>query len=235
MHPSEQTPQAAVMMYVLAYVAGIAAFAIAARRRGLATDGIAVIAASALLAGALGAQVTQMLLGGVPGKSLLGGVASGFVAVILVKRALGIVRPTGDLFAFAIATGETIGRIGCFFAGCCYGKATHAAWGVMQHDGLRHPTQLYSAFAAATTLAIIVVLERKRALPENGLFYVQGALLCASRFVIEYFREGPQAALGFTTAQIACAIGFAFFAYRLSGLVARTSAREDVRVATQPG
>jgi len=225
MHPSAQTPPAAVAFYVLAYVAGIAAFAIVAKRRGLATDGIAVIAAAALLAGALGAQVTQMLFGGVPGKSLLGGVASGFVAVILVKRALGIVRPTGDLFAFAIATGEAIGRIGCFFAGCCYGKATHAAWGVMQHDELRHPTQLYSSFAAATTLAIIVVLERKRALPENGIFYVQGALLCAFRFGIEFYREGPVAALGFTSAQIACVLGFAFFAYRLSGLTARAAAR----------
>ncbi len=225
MHPSEHTPLAAVIFYVLAYVAGIAAFAIVARRRGLATDGIAFIAAVALLAGALGAQVTQLLFGGVPGKSLLGGVACGFIAVVLAKRALGVARPTGDLFAFAIATGESIGRIGCYFAGCCYGKATHAAWGVMQHDELRHPTQLYSAFAALVTLAIIVVLERKRSLPENGIFYVQGALLCAFRFGIEFFREGSQTTLGFTTAQIACAIGFAFFAYRLSGLAARAGTR----------
>jgi phosphatidylglycerol:prolipoprotein diacylglycerol transferase len=91
--------------YVLAYGAGIAAFAAMARRRGLATDGIAFLAAAGLLGGALGAQVTQLAFGGIPGKSLLGGVACGFVAVLYAKRRLGIRRPTGDLFAFAIATG----------------------------------------------------------------------------------------------------------------------------------
>jgi phosphatidylglycerol:prolipoprotein diacylglycerol transferase len=224
MHPSEQTPVVAIFLYALAYVAGIAAFALAAKRRGLATSGIAVLAAAGLLGGALGAQVTQLLFGGVPGKSLLGGVACGFLTVVLAKRALGIARPTGDLFAFAIATGESIGRIGCFFAGCCYGKATHAAWGVMQHGELRHPTQLYSAAAAAVTLAVLVALERKKALPENGIFYVQGALLCAFRFAIEFERAGSTTAFGLTTAQFACSLGFAFFAYRLAVLVAREPA-----------
>ena len=39
MHPSDPTPPVAVVFYVLAYVAGIVAFAIVAKRRGMATDG----------------------------------------------------------------------------------------------------------------------------------------------------------------------------------------------------
>jgi prolipoprotein diacylglyceryltransferase len=53
--------------------------------------------------------------------------------------------------------------------------------------------------------------------PENGLFYLQGALYCAARFAIEFFRahSGPPLALGLHAAQWACVAGFAFFATRL--------------------
>jgi phosphatidylglycerol:prolipoprotein diacylglycerol transferase len=210
---------------VLAYAIGIAAFSWMARRRGMATDGIAYLAGAGLLGGALGAQVTQLMFGGVPGKSLLGGVACGYLAVVYAKRRLGIRRPTGDLFAVAIAAGEAVGRIGCFFAGCCYGKETTLPWAVYEHGALRHPTQLYAAAGAALTLLVIVALERRRALPENGIFFVQGALMCAFRFAVDFARDVPAVAAGLTTAQIAAALGFAFFAWRFAKLARRGLAR----------
>lgn len=45
----------------------------------------------------------------------------------------------------ALALGHGIGRIGCFLAGCCYGKPTDFFWGVYLHDHYRHPTQLIEA------------------------------------------------------------------------------------------
>jgi len=214
-------------LYVIAYASGIGAFALMARRRGIATDGIAFLAAAGLLGGAAGAQITQLLFGGVPGKSLLGGVACGYLAVVYAKHRLGIRRPTGDLFAFALASGEAIGRIGCFFAGCCYGKATTLPWGVYEHGALRHPTQLYSSAGAALTLLVIVFLERRRVLPENGIFYVQGALMCAFRFAVDFARDVSPLAFGLTTAQCAALLGFAFFAWRFAVLVRRTSFASD--------
>jgi phosphatidylglycerol:prolipoprotein diacylglycerol transferase len=219
-----------MVFYGAAYALGLVAFAVMARRRGIATDGIAVLAAAALAGGAAGAVVVQWTLGGVPGKSLLGGVAVGYLAVIYAKRRLGITRPTGDLFAVALAAGEALGRIGCFFAGCCYGKVTTLPWGVYDHGALRHPTQLYSGVAAAVTFALLVYLERKRVLPENGLLYVQIAVLCALRFPIEFVREVPATVLGLTTVQIACIGGFGFFAWRLRRLLAKPE-RSRVAVA----
>jgi phosphatidylglycerol:prolipoprotein diacylglycerol transferase len=219
-----------MVFYGAAYALGLVAFAVMARRRGIATDGIAVLAAAALAGGAAGAVLVQWTLGGVPGKSLLGGVAVGYLAVIYAKRRLGITRPTGDLFAVALSAGEAVGRIGCFFAGCCYGKVTTLPWGVYDHGALRHPTQLYSGVAAALTFALLVYLERKRVLPENGLLYLQIAVLCALRFPIEFVREVPSTVLGLTTVQVACIGGFGFFAWRLRRLLAK-SERSRVAVA----
>jgi phosphatidylglycerol:prolipoprotein diacylglycerol transferase len=222
-----------IAFYVAAYATGTLAFVVMARRRGLATDGIAILAAAGLLGGALGAQLLQWIGGGVPGKSLLGGVAAGYLAVIYAKRVLGIVRPTGDLFAVALSAGEAVGRIGCFFAGCCYGKVTNLPWGVYDHGAFRHPTQLYSGLAAALTLALLVSLERRRALPENGLFYVQIAVLCALRFPIEFAREVPAPWLGLTTVQVACVFACAYFGRRLVRLQSASQpARRAIRAAS---
>jgi phosphatidylglycerol:prolipoprotein diacylglycerol transferase len=49
----------------------------------------------------------------------------------------------------AVAFGHAIGRIGCFLAGCCFGKPTSFLWGVYLHDHYRHPTQLIEAFGLA--------------------------------------------------------------------------------------
>jgi phosphatidylglycerol---prolipoprotein diacylglyceryl transferase len=203
--------------YTVAYGVGIALFVWAARRRSLAADDVRGLVVAALLGGLIGATVLQLIAGGTPGKTILGGIAGGWIAVLLAKRELGVRRPLGDAFAFAIAGGEAVGRLGCFFAGCCYGKVANVPWAVYDHGAPRHPTQLYSALAALATLAVIAALDRRRALPENGVFYVQGALFCALRFAVEFYRDVP-AYGGFSVAQYACAAGFAFFAWKLLAL-----------------
>ncbi len=65
-----------------------------------------------------------------------------------------------DLLDVASATlpfGLALGRVGCFFAGCCYGRPTELPWGIVYSDprsvgplGVAlHPTQLYEAIYAA--------------------------------------------------------------------------------------
>ena len=208
-------------IYTVAYGLGLALFVWAARRRGLDSPEVRSVALAALLGGLLGAFLVQLAASGTPGKTVLGGVAGGWAAVILAKRSLGLRRPLGDPFAFALAGGEAVGRLGCFFAGCCYGKIAHVPWAVVDHGAPRHPTQLYSALAALAALAVLVWLERRLRLPDNALFFTQGALFCALRFAIEFYRDGS-AYGGFTLAQYACLAGFAFFAWRLGGLLRRT-------------
>ena len=175
--------------YAIAYLAAVGAFAWMAKRRGLATEGIRALAGAALVGGLIGANLAQLLIAGAIGKTILGGFAGGYLAVVLAKRHLGIRRPTGDLFAVAFCVGEALGRIGCFIGGCCYGKVANVAWAVEDHGGWRHPTQLYLSLAALGTLAVLLAIEKRRALPENGLFYVQGLLFCVARLAIQPYRE----------------------------------------------
>ena len=203
--------------YAIAYGAGIALFVWAARRRSLAAGDVRALVVAALFGGLIGATALQLIAGGTPGKTILGGIAGGWILVVLAKRERGLRRPLGDAFAFAIAGGEAVGRLGCFLAGCCYGKVANVPWAVWDHGAPRHPTQLYSALAALLTLAVIAILERRGSLPDNGVFFVQGALFCALRFLVEFYRDVP-AYGGLSLAQYACAAGFAFFAWKLATL-----------------
>jgi prolipoprotein diacylglyceryltransferase len=106
---------------------------------------------------------------------------------------------------------------------------------VYEHGALRHPTQLYSSAGAVLTLVVLVLLERRRALPENGIFYVQGALMCAFRFAVDFARDVSPLAFGFTTAQCAAALGFGFFVWRFVVLMNRTSTAVDAARALAVG
>ena len=217
------------VIYAIAYLAAVGAFAWMARRRGLATEGIRALAAAALIGGLIGANLAQLLIAGAIGKTILGGFAGGYLAVVLTKRQLAIRRPTGDLFAVAFCVGEALGRIGCFIGGCCYGKVATVAWAVHDHGAWRHPTQLYLSLAALVTLAVLLGIEKRHALPENGLFYVQGLLFCAFRLAIQPYREAS--ALDGALVLIACTLGLAFFALKLAPLLFGGEKRHEARAA----
>src|SRR5262245_5940899 len=104
------------------------------------------------------------------GKTIVGGLVGGLIAVEATKHVLGVRESTGDLFAVPLAVGASIGRIGCFLTGLpdrTYGAATTLPWGVDFGDGvLRHPTQLYETlFLAAFAVAIAAFARRSH---ENG-------------------------------------------------------------------
>ncbi len=202
-------------MYVLGYLAGLAAFAYFARRRGLATEGIWALMAAGLIGGLAGANLVQLLVTATVGKTILGAVAGGYFAVIYTKRRLGITRPTGDLFAFGISAGEAVGRFGCFLGGCCYGKVTSVPWAVWEHGAYRHPTQIYLSAAAALTFATLVLFQRTKP-PENATFFLQGLMLCSLRFGIEFFRDDAIMIGNLSEAQWACIAGVAFFGFKLA-------------------
>jgi phosphatidylglycerol:prolipoprotein diacylglycerol transferase len=220
----------AAPIYALAYGVAAVVFWWMARRRGMAADPAARIMGAGLIGGLIGANLLQLFATGLPGKTIEGGIVGGWLAVIYVKRRFGIERPTGDLFALAIPAGEAIGRIACFVGGCCYGKVADVAWAVHERGEMRHPAQLYLAFAAAICFAALLFIERRYKLAENGLFYLGGMLFCIDRFVVEFFREGATAQFGMTMAQLGCTLGFAFFAWKFAQLSGtRTATRTALR------
>jgi phosphatidylglycerol:prolipoprotein diacylglycerol transferase len=223
--------------YAAGYLTGIIAFAIMAWRRKLLTDGVLMLLGVGLLGGLASANLAQRFAAGSAGKTVLGAVAGGYLCVIVGKKLLGLRRPLGDLFAVGISAGEAVGRFGCFFGGCCYGKACALPWAVHQHDALRHPSQIYLSLANALILIVLLRFERARP-PENALFYVQGTLYCASRFLIEFFRDSPSAFLNLSLAQWACIAGVLFFAYRFKRLMTSSGKERSEQgaypVAEQP-
>lgn len=100
-----------------------------------------------------------------------------------------------DFAAPALGLGHFFGRIGCFFAGCCYGKACSLPWAVTFSnkdtmalgDTALHPTQLYEAFG---NLAVFVFLHfyNKKQHPAGKTFALYLIIYSVLRFVIEFFR-----------------------------------------------
>jgi len=121
------------------------------------------------------------------------------VALLYVRRHRLPLGKVADLVAPPLALGQAIGRLGCFAAGCCYGKACDLPWAVTFTDpragrltGVTldvplHPTQIYHALADLAILAITTTLMRRRRF-EGQVFWVYVLSYAVLRFVVEFFR-----------------------------------------------
>jgi phosphatidylglycerol:prolipoprotein diacylglycerol transferase len=111
---------------------------------------------------------------------------------------------TCDAFAPGIALGHVTGRLGCFAAGCCYGKPTSVSWAVVFTNPLAqansgtplgiplHPTQLYEAGAELLILIVLLTTERRGHRFAGRTFWLYMILYAISRFIIEIFRDDPR-------------------------------------------
>jgi phosphatidylglycerol---prolipoprotein diacylglyceryl transferase len=119
-----------------------------------------------------------------------------------------------DVFAPGIALGHVVGRMGCFFAGCCFGRPADVPWAVTfrseyaaQNIGTPvnvplHPTQLYEAGAELLILVVLLLTERRGRPFPGRTFWIYMLLYGISRFVIEFYRGDLRGAVGmFSTSQ----------------------------------
>ena len=101
-----------------------------------------------------------------------------------------------DVGICSVALAQVLARIGCFLAGCCWGKACQLPWAVtfthpetaagLTHIPL-HPTQLYQATANLLTFFVcLYFLKRKRFNGEILICY--GIVYSLGRFLVEIFR-----------------------------------------------
>lgn len=179
------------------------------------TPGHAVIGFAALFGGLIGSKLGMALFvppaelvrlgyaaldGDLTGKTVVGGIAGGYVAVELAKKAVGVRHSTGDAFAVSLPLAQGIGRIGCFLHGCCGGTATGAFWAV----GGRHPVQLYEA-GLDLALAAAIWSVRGQERPQGHLFRWALVGYGAIRFLLEPFRGDAGWRVGpLTAVQIVC-------------------------------
>jgi phosphatidylglycerol:prolipoprotein diacylglycerol transferase len=152
------------------------------------------------------------------GKTILCGIVGGYFGVEVAKKIVGVTSKTGDTFAVPVAVAVAIGRISCFFGGCCFGKPTTLPWGIVFPTSPidshlpRHPTQLYEAvFHAVMAGCLFHWQSRGEFRGQLIKLYILSYL--AFRFVTEFIRPEMPLWLGLTGYQWSVMVLVPLFLY----------------------
>ena len=217
------------VLLAAAYLLGLQFALIRARSRGLDANRVMDLGIWIIVSALVGAKLlllivdfdtfrnnpaelmTLMRSGGVFYGGLIAAVA---VALWYLRRHKLPMWSVTDAFAPGIALGHVIGRLGCLFAGCCYGRPTDVPWAItFTNEYARanvgtplniplHPTQLYEAGAELIILILLLVFERRgRGFP-GRTFWGYMLMYGVTRFIIEFYRGDSRGAVGdFSTSQ----------------------------------
>ena len=132
-----------------------------------------------------------------------GGLIAGFVAAAwYIRKHRMPALATSDAFAPGLAFGHALGRVGCFAAGCCFGKPTNHFWGVTFSNANAHdwagtplgtalePTQLFeSAVELANFFILMWLLKRKKF--DGQVVAAYFILYGVARYFLEFLRDDP--------------------------------------------
>jgi len=148
----------------------------------LALGPVWTVSLVAIVAGIAGAKVWFIVLHRrehrIEGWCIQGFIAGATLAAAILLAVLEV--PAGvflDVTAPGLLVGVAVGRVGCFFAGCCGGPPTASRWGVWSSDqrvgARRIPTQLLeSVLALSLGLGVLVAVLGHG--PAGGAFFVAG-------------------------------------------------------------
>jgi phosphatidylglycerol:prolipoprotein diacylglycerol transferase len=202
------------VLLAIAFITGLWVASRQAKAAGLDAARVTDMAVYVLIAGLVGAKVLLVIVewnyyarnprellsilqsGGV----FYGGLIGAFPIAWWYARKHGLPPwRTADVLAPAVAIGQAIGRLGCFSAGCCYGRPAEVPWAVTFRDPYAsrtvgtpldtalHPTQIYEAIACLAIFFILLRMARRKRF--DGQVTVAYVLLYAvARFVIEFYR-----------------------------------------------
>lgn len=141
------------------------------------------------------------------GGTFFGGVLGAVTLMVIYTRVTKTsVLALLDCFTAGLPLGHAIGRLGCFMAGCCYGKPTTLPWGVTFTNPIAarlvgtpmgvplHPTQLYESAAEFCNFAILVWIGKRQSF--RGQIIATYLLLYGiERGLIEFVRGDPDRTL----------------------------------------
>jgi phosphatidylglycerol---prolipoprotein diacylglyceryl transferase len=206
---------------LLGYAAGALLY-LRARRRGgdhLPDPTRSSVICAAFIGAALGSRLlallehpqslrwqSLLLLDG--GRTIIGGILGGWIAVELMKCHQHIDTRTGDLFVTPLIVGLILGRIGCFLAGTAddtFGGPTALPWGIDFGEGFtRHPLQLYEI--AFLVLYLLLARETPWPLVNGDRFRLFVFSYFSLRFALEFLQESPRL-MGLNALQWASVMG----------------------------
>ena len=169
---------------------------------------------------------------GSEGFVVYGGIVAGVAAAIIYCRKRRLVfLEYFDLLAPTISIAQGFGRIGCFLAGCCYGRETSSFLGVTFPEGSIAPagvpllpTQLFSAAGNLAIMGILIwYYKRRKHTGDVGAMYL--LLYSVGRFIIEFFRSDDRGAVAFLSTSQFISIFIAAVAILMFFLDRRRGAR----------
>lgn len=157
--------------------------------------------------GILGAKIMFCIVGwrdfirdplsmlGSSGLVVYGGIIGGILSAVLYCRLKKMnFWDIFDLILPSVAVAQGFGRIGCFMAGCCYGKETNAWYGIAFHhsdyapNGVKMiPTQLLSS-AGMFLIAFLLFWYARYAKKAGQIGAMYMILYSIGRFGIEFLR-----------------------------------------------
>jgi len=204
-------------LVVLAFLAALRVARTGAPLRGIQENFLLDLIAILIVTGLLGARLFYVLLNASyflehpfeivkiweGGLVFYGGFFTATVAGIWFAHRRRIrVGKVADCLAPALALGQAIGRLGCFFAGCCYGKPTSVPWAVTFKDPASlaplgidlHPTQIYESIGDLVIATVLWILLVRRPDSKGDIFWLYVLLYGILRFAIEFLRgddRGP--------------------------------------------
>ncbi|ETA81701.1 prolipoprotein diacylglyceryl transferase [Youngiibacter fragilis] len=223
------------LMIAIGIICALFLFEKRASARGCDKNSIYNLSLISLLSGFIGAKLLycivefetiwdnpQLALSG-SGFVVYGGIISGIAAaMIYCKRKDLRFLSYFDLAAPSIALAQGVGRIGCFLAGCCYGRETNSAFGIAFKQSLIAPngvklipTQLLSSAGDFMIAAILLLYtQRERKQGQVGALYL--ILYSTGRFLIEFLRNDNRGYMGLlSTSQFISLIVLFFIAVAL--------------------
>ena len=203
-------------MFALGIGTGIFLSLWTAKKEGIDTDKFSDLIFWTVIVGIVGAKLLliitnpQMLKSPTffsdilrSGGTFYGGIVFGlpFVIIYARKKKLPLLK-LSDIVAPYIALGHGFGRLGCFSAGCCYGRPTDSFLGVMFKNPIAHqntgvplytriyPTQLMESILNFMNFIVLFIFYRKKKY-DGTVFILYVMNYAVIRFFLEFFRGDP--------------------------------------------
>ncbi|MBI3450947.1 MAG: prolipoprotein diacylglyceryl transferase [Acidobacteria bacterium] len=217
------------LLLALAFLAALALARKRAAQASLPAEAVLDLWIAALVSGILGAKLLlyaidyryyidnpRAILAGLQSAGVFYG---GFVAAVITCLVLVARRglpgwKIADAAAPAVALGQAIGRLGCFAAGCCFGRPSDLPWAVTFTDPEAHrltgvpldiplhPSQIYESILDLVLFGVLILLSRRRR-ADGQLFLWYLLLYALLRGAVEFTRGDPRGdAFGASTSQI---------------------------------
>jgi phosphatidylglycerol:prolipoprotein diacylglycerol transferase len=156
------------------------------------------------------------------GKTILGGLLGGFIAVEVTKQIVGYRGITGDWFAIITPVGIILGRLGCLFHGCCQGIQCNRSWYTLEdQNGIARWPSVPVEMLFNVIAVIAFVVFRKRNILPGQLFHIYLISYGAFRFLHEFIRNEPHVLGPITGYQFAA---FTVFALGTTAFIRRRKA-----------